>query len=80
IENNKSAAITSSNDKQPRSPAITIIRSNNRAPPQVEPFYRPKHLPISNQSQLLAQPLANDFISHSLPNDSNADVSLINIP
>ncbi|CAF3440184.1 unnamed protein product [Rotaria socialis] len=79
-ENNKSAAITSSNDKQPRSPAITIIRSNNRAPPQVEPFYRPKHLPISNQSQLLAQPLANDFISHSLPNDSNADVSLINIP
>ena len=40
-----------SNDKQPRSPAIAIVRTNNRTVPQVEPFFRPKHLPASTQQQ-----------------------------
>ncbi|CAF2343046.1 unnamed protein product [Rotaria sp. Silwood2] len=75
---NKSTTTTIANDKQPCSPAIAIIRSNNRAPPQVEPFYRPKHLPISNQQQNSSQILANDFMSHSLP--VNADAPLVTKP
>ena len=46
IENNQSTI----NDKL-RSPAIAIVRSNNRAPPQVEPFFRPRHLPALTQQQ-----------------------------
>lgn len=79
-ENNESSAMT--NEKLLRSPAITIVRSNNRALPQVEPFYRPKHLPAAaNQQQQqqqhnLLEPLTNDFISHSLPNNTNTDIPL----
>lgn len=73
IENKQSTL----NDKQPRSPAITIARSNNRAPPQIEPFFRPKHLPISNQQQQqqqqLSHSLTNDIMSHSLPNNTDSD-------
>ncbi len=74
-----------SNDKQPRSPAIAIVHSNNRAPPQVEPFFRPKHLPVSTQQQQQQQqnllpPLTNDFMSHSLPNNSNAGDPLTTNP
>ncbi|CAF4894029.1 unnamed protein product, partial [Rotaria sp. Silwood1] len=68
------------NDKQSRSPAIAIICSNNRAPPQVEPFYRPKHLPVSNQQQNSSQTLTNDFMSHSLPVNTNADIPLVPKP
>lgn len=57
-------------DNTPRSPAITIVRSNNRAPPQVEPFYRPKHLPVSNQQQLTDEATADNFVSHSLPTNT----------
>ncbi|CAF0761772.1 unnamed protein product [Rotaria sordida] len=73
-ENNQST--TTKNDKQARSPAITIIRSNNYAPPQIEPFYRPKHLPISNQQQNSSQLITNDFLSHSLPVNTNVDLPL----
>lgn len=52
-----------SNENQPRSPAITIVRTNNRPSPPVEPFYRPKHLPHTSHSP------KNDFISQSLPNN-----------
>jgi hypothetical protein len=69
-ENNQSII----NDKQARSPAINIISSNNRILPQVEPFYRPKHLPVSNQQQNLTQLLNDDFVSHSLPNNTNTGV------
>ncbi len=78
IENNQTTTKTI-NDKQSRSPAIAIIHSNNRVPPQVEPFYRPKHLPVSNQQQqqqYLSEPLTNDFVSHSLPNNTNTGVPL----
>ncbi|UJR28203.1 hypothetical protein I4U23_009454 [Adineta vaga] len=77
---------TTTNEKLLRSPAISIVRSTNRAPPQVEPFYRPKHLPVSNQQQQqqqqhnLLEPLTNDFISHSLPNNTNTDVSIATKP
>ncbi|CAF3533189.1 unnamed protein product [Adineta steineri] len=75
-ENNQST--TKANEKQLRSPAIAIVRSTNRAPPQVEPFFRPKHLPVSTQQQQqqqnLLQATANDFVSHSLPNNSNTGV------
>jgi hypothetical protein len=75
IENNQLTI----NDKQPRSPAIAIIHSNNRAPPQVEPFFRPKHLPVPTQQQHhLSQSLTNDFVSHSLP--VNSDVPLTTKP
>jgi len=41
----------------------------------VEPFYRPKHLPVSTQQQQHLSPsVTNDFMSHSLPNNSNAGV------
>lgn len=73
LENNQSAI----NDKQPRSPAIAIIRSNNRAPPQAEPFYRPKHLPTSNQQQQLAtEPATENFVSHSLPTHTDTSATL----
>jgi hypothetical protein len=62
-------------DKQPRSPAITIVRSSNHVPPQVEPFFRPKHLPVSTQ-QHVSQALTNDFMSHSLPINSNTGAPL----
>ena len=62
------------NDNQPRSPAITIIRSNNHAPPQVEPFYRPKYLPVSNQQQLTGETAADNFVSHSLPTNAETGV------
>ena len=55
-------------EKQSRSPAIAIVHSNNRPSPQVEPFYRPKHLPATNQQNLSHSP-TNDFISQSLPNN-----------
>jgi len=71
-ENTQSNAV---NDKQPRSPAITIVRSTNRAPPQVEPFYRPKQIPLTNQQATLATP-NNDFVSHSLPNNAQSDIPL----
>ncbi|UJR21259.1 hypothetical protein I4U23_024354 [Adineta vaga] len=61
---------TSTTKNQSRTPAIAIVRSNNPAQPlpQVEPFFRPKHLHGANQQSTL-QPLANDFISQSLPNN-----------
>ncbi|CAF1263430.1 unnamed protein product, partial [Didymodactylos carnosus] len=46
---------TKQGDTSQRSAAIPI-----KIPPQQEPFFRPKHLPISTQ---------HDFVSHSLPND-----------
>ncbi len=64
LENNQSIL---TNDKQTRSPAITIVGPNNRPP--VEPFYRPKHLPNPNQHNLLHSP-TNDVISQSLPNNN----------
>ncbi|CAF1182877.1 unnamed protein product [Adineta ricciae] len=73
-ENNQS---TTSNEKLLRSPAITISRSNNRAPPQVEPFFRPKHPPTTNQhqhQQNLLESLTDDFTSHSLPANTDAGV------
>ncbi|CAF0991122.1 unnamed protein product [Rotaria sordida] len=79
-ENNQSNV---TNENQCRSPAITIIRSNNCLPLQVEPFYRPKHLPNNNQQNLSSSP-TNDFISQSLPNnlrklkENNSDISNIN--
>jgi hypothetical protein len=82
LENNQS---TVSNEKQqPRSPAIAIVRSNNRPPPlpQVEPFYRPKHLSTTNQQNLSHSP-TNDFISQSLPNNlrkSNDNNSVAMLP
>ena len=76
-ENNRSTI----NEKQSRSPAIAIIRSNNRVLPQVEPFYRPRHLPVSNQQQqqhqqFLSQPINDDFLSHSLPNNTDNGIPL----
>jgi hypothetical protein len=62
-------------DKQPRSPAIAIVRSSNRIPPQVEPFYRPKHVPLPNQQQV-SQVSSNDFVSHSLPNNAHDDIPM----
>ncbi|CAF1277034.1 unnamed protein product [Adineta steineri] len=59
---------TATNKNQPRSPAIAIVRSNNCPPPQLEPFYRPKHLPGANQ-QNVSHPSTNDCVSHSLPNN-----------
>ncbi len=78
IENNQSVI----NEKQTRSPAIAIVRSNNRVPPQVEPFYRPRHLPVSNhqQQQHVSQSLTDDFVSHSLPNNTNTGVPLTTKP
>jgi hypothetical protein len=70
LENKQSTMI---NEQQSRSPAIAIVRSNNYVPPQAEPFYRPKHLPATNQQPLSHSP-TNDFISHSLPNNSNSIV------
>ncbi|CAF4666323.1 unnamed protein product [Rotaria sp. Silwood1] len=64
-ENNQS---TVTDEKQCRSPAITIIRTNNCLPLQVEPFYHPKHLTNNNQQNLSCSP-TNDFISQSLPNN-----------
>ena len=64
-------------DQQPRSPAINIIRSNIRqvAPPQVEPFYRPKAGPLPN-TQGLSEPINNtDFVSHSLPINTEIDIA-----
>ncbi|CAF2405530.1 unnamed protein product [Rotaria sp. Silwood2] len=55
-------------EKECRSPAINIIRFNNFPPPQVEPFYHPKHLPNNNQQHLSCSP-TNDLISQSLPNN-----------
>ena len=52
------------NENQPRSPAITIIRSKNSVPLQVEPFYHSKHLPATNQ----LNSSTNDFMFQSLPN------------
>ena len=54
---------------------LLLYVPNNRAVPQVEPFFRPKHLPVSTQQQQQQQqqqqnllpPLTNDFMSHSLP-------------
>ncbi|CAF4189138.1 unnamed protein product, partial [Rotaria magnacalcarata] len=56
------------NEKQFRSPAINIIRSNNISIPQAEPFYRPKNQPNHNQQNLSPSP-SNDFASQSLPNN-----------
>ncbi|CAF4196260.1 unnamed protein product, partial [Rotaria sordida] len=64
-ENNQSNV---TNENQCRSPAITIIRSNNCPLLQVEPFYRLKHLSNNNQQNLSSSP-TNDFISQSLPNN-----------
>ena len=67
------------NEKQSRSPAITIVRSNNCPPLQVEPFYRPRHLSINNQQNHSCSP-TNDFISQSLSNnlrkliENNSDI------
>lgn len=74
-ENNESKT---SNDKQPRSPAITIIRSNNRqaAPPQVEPFYRPKPPGPLPNAQASSEPYNNDFVSHSLPTNTESDAAV----
>ncbi|CAF4948700.1 unnamed protein product, partial [Rotaria magnacalcarata] len=44
------------NEKQFRSPAINIIRSNNISIPQAEPFYRPKNQPNHNQQNLSSSP------------------------
>ncbi len=72
------------NEKQPRSPAIAIVPSNHCPPPQVEPFYRPKHLSATNQQNVSHSP-TNDFISQSLPNnfrkpsDSNSVAALPSI-
>ncbi|CAF1466640.1 unnamed protein product [Adineta ricciae] len=62
--------IESTDNNQPRTPAIAIVRSNNsaQAPPQAEPFFRPKHLTGVNQQAPLAPP-AQDIISQSLPNN-----------
>jgi hypothetical protein len=57
-----------SSENQPRSSAIAIVHSNNSLPLQVEPFYRPKHLPVANQHNLAHSP-TNDFLSQSLPNN-----------
>ncbi|CAF4111040.1 unnamed protein product [Rotaria socialis] len=57
------------NEKQFRSPAINIIRSNNISTPQVEPFYRPKNQPNHNQQNLSSSSPSNDFVSQSLPNN-----------
>lgn len=62
------------NDNQPRSPAIAIISSNNHVPPQVQPFYRPKHFPVSNQQQLTGEVAADNFVSHSLPTNTETGV------
>lgn len=61
------------NDKTPKSPAIAIVRSNSRAPPQVEPFYRPKQGALPNPQISLAAP-NNDFVSHSLPTNGQTDI------
>ncbi|CAF4296723.1 unnamed protein product, partial [Rotaria sordida] len=64
-------------------PPITVIRSDNCPPLQVEPFYRLKHLSNNNQQNLSSSP-TNDFISQSLPNnlrklnEKNSDISNIN--
>jgi len=82
ISGNNQSTVTDKN--QSRSSAITIVHSNNCPPPQVEPFYRPKHLHGTHQPNLSLSP-ANDFISQSLPNnlrkpsDSNPVVPLPSI-
>ena len=74
VENTRS---TTASDKQPRSPAIAIVRSNSRAPPpQVEPFFRPKPAPAANQQTSSQSTATNDFVSHSLPNNGHADMPL----
>ena len=66
-ENNERKLSANNGEEQTRSSAIAIVRSNNRLPPQIEPFFRPKHL-TSNQPNL-SHSSANDFTSHSLPNN-----------
>lgn len=74
VENTHS---TIANDKQPRSPAIAIVRSNSRAaPPQMEPFFRPKPAPAPNQQTSSQSTAAHDFVSHSLPNNGHAEMPL----
>ncbi len=81
LENSQSTVF---NEKQARSPAIAIVCSNNRLPPQVEPFYRPKHVPVTNQQNLSHSP-TDDSISQSLPNhfrkpsDSNSAATVPSI-
>lgn len=60
LENEKSNII---NETQQRTPAINIVRSNNFPPPQVEPFFRPKHLTNNNQQNVSPSP-KDDFIEN----------------
>ena len=66
------------NENEPCSPAITIIRSKNSVPLQVEPFYHSKHLPATNQ----LNSSTNDFMFQSLPNyrKSSNSISIAPLP
>lgn len=57
---------SSANNKSKHSQAIPIVRTNDRPSPQLEPFFRPKHLPTANQPSFSP---TKDCISQSLPNN-----------
>ena len=56
----------SASNKSTHSQAIPIVRKNDRPSPQLEPFFRPKHLPTANQQNFSP---TKDCISQSLPNN-----------